>query len=93
MLLHRSPDIIESGQQDEIVLLHPTTGQYITLSGSGAFIWQCLKSETGVQLENLITAVCQTYAVDHPTAKRDVNAFVDELLASNLLTTDSNAPT
>lgn len=85
VLFRRNPDIIESSQQDEVMLLNPESGQYLSLEDVGAFIWRLLGDTEEVSLGQVVAAVCQTYAVDGGTAKRDVETFVEVMVQNGLL--------
>ncbi|MBE7048286.1 MAG: PqqD family protein [Ruminococcaceae bacterium] len=55
----------------------------ITLNESGAFLWNCLQSETTE--EELVAAMTAEYAVDAETARQDVNAFIMQLKEHKIL--------
>lgn len=89
MIFRQNPDIIQSGQHDEIVLLNPESGQYLSLDGVGAFIWRLLDTDQDhLALTQVVEAVCQTYAVEAHTAKADVEQFTEALVQNGLLLTD-----
>lgn len=55
----------------------------INLNDAGAFLWQLMENETTE--EAVVEAMLQNYEVDEATAKADVNKFVAELKAADLL--------
>lgn len=92
MTFRQNPDVIQSAQQDEIVLLHPASGQYLSLAGVGAFIWRLLDDNQEVSLNQIAGAVCQAYAVDEKTATADIQQFTESLVQSGLLFADQTSP-
>ncbi len=68
---------------DEVVLLNLNNHEYYGLNSVGAEVWQLLLKHGG--LAATVEAVKNIYAVDENTARRDVEALVNELLASGLL--------
>ncbi|MEM1095885.1 MAG: PqqD family protein [Bacteroidota bacterium] len=88
MTFRQNPDVIQSGQQDEIVLLHPGSGQYLSLDGVGAFIWRLFDDNQQASLNQIARAVCQAYAVEEETATADVQQFAEVLIQNGLLLAD-----
>lgn len=68
---------------DEIVILDLDQSRYLTLGGSGAALFDLLQQ--GSDVEGLVAALLASYDVDEDTARRDVDAFVDQLRQANLL--------
>jgi len=75
--------IIFQTLHDEIVVLNLTEHEYYGLDSVGADIWQLLLKHRNVS--DAIKSLQQIYAVDEVTARRDIETFVAELLASGLL--------
>ncbi|MEM6645467.1 MAG: PqqD family protein [Bacteroidota bacterium] len=88
MTFRQNPDVIQSGQQDEIVLLNPESGQYLSLDGVGAFIWRLIDDTNEASLAQIVGAVCQTYEIDAKTATQDAHQFTETLLQNGLLLTE-----
>ena len=55
----------------------------ITLNHSGAFVWNCLESDT--TREEVIEKMLKEYDVSAEVAERDLTRFVDMLKANRLL--------
>jgi len=68
---------------DEIVLLNLTEHEYYGLDSVGADIWQLLLKHRNVA--DAVASLQQIYTVDEPTARRDIERFVEELVNSGLL--------
>lgn len=73
---------------DEYVLI-PMGGAALEFSGMvstnavGAFICEKLQSETTAQA--LLEAICGEFAIDKPTARADMDAFLESLRKANML--------
>jgi hypothetical protein len=68
---------------DEIVALDRGAGEYIAVTGSGAVLWPLLVA--GTSRAALTGELSARYDVEHETAARDVDRFVDTLAARGLL--------
>jgi hypothetical protein len=68
---------------DETVLLHLSNRAYFTLDEVGAFAWQRLAS--GDDIEAVATAIEEAFEVDGATARVDLHALVEHLVAAGLL--------
>ena len=55
----------------------------------GSFLWERCD---GATLDQMVAAVCERFAVDEPTARADVDAFLDDLVERGLLRPDGGAP-
>lgn len=71
------------------VLLHVGTGAYFELNASGRFIWEQIAQ--GTDRAALIQALATQYDLEETTAGADVDEFLAELEARDLLDTTSPA--
>jgi hypothetical protein len=67
----------------EVVMLSERAGAYFGLDGIGSEIWRLIGEPRRVS--ELCGTLAQRYDVDAETLTRDVTAFLDELLARNLV--------
>ncbi len=68
---------------DEIVMLDGQQSQYLATNASGTLLWQMLhKGATRGQLVDLLVS---RYAIDEEQAGSDIDVFLDELRARELL--------
>jgi hypothetical protein len=67
----------------EAVLINLSNGMYYSIDGVGGRIWELI--ERGVCLDKVIQDVMSRYDVDEETANADVQTFVNELIAENLV--------
>ena len=52
-------------------------GEMIALNETGAFLWELLEKETG--MEEILRAMTDRYGIDEATAQKDAAAFLDML--------------
>ncbi len=68
---------------EEIVALDVTESTYLAVGPVGAAMWPRLAE--GAQVDELVGVVVERFEVDGDTARRDIDAFLDELAARDLL--------
>jgi hypothetical protein len=68
---------------DEAIVINVVTGRYYDLERSAALVWTMLTG--GASADEVTTAICERFDVDAATARPDVHALVDELLAEELI--------
>jgi hypothetical protein len=67
----------------EVVMLSERAGAYFGLDAIGSEIWKLLAQPCRVS--DLCQSLAQRYDVEEDTLTRDVTAFLDDLLARNLV--------
>lgn len=67
----------------EVVALDAEASKYLAANASGAVLWQALAK--GATRAELAAELVSTFDIDAATARRDVDAFVAELEARQLL--------
>jgi hypothetical protein len=67
----------------DVVMLSERAGAYFGLDGIGSEIWRLIEEPRRVS--ELCGTLAQRYDVDAETLTRDVTAFLDALLARNLV--------
>ncbi len=68
---------------DDVVVLDLEQSRYLSLAGSGAVLYELLQQDC--KLDDLVATLLERYEVDEQTARRDVEAFVEQLQQANLL--------
>lgn len=58
----------------------------INLNSTAAFLWECV--DKGLNRQEMIAQILQTFEVDEETAIRDVNGFSDMLLREGFASED-----
>ncbi len=85
MRLRLAPDLLTSAlTEDEVVILHPKQGTYFSLDHVGAALWHHLAAAPRTVAE-LIAFVEAHYQVSAEACRGEVETFVEDLLAQDLL--------
>ncbi|MFC4858689.1 PqqD family protein [Actinophytocola glycyrrhizae] len=79
----RTTDISARTIGGETIVLDLPNSQYFAITGVGSRVFELLGEER--TLDDLVTTVVTEFEVDEPTARRDVEAFVDRLGRARLL--------
>lgn len=59
------------------------TSVLVTLSDTAEYLWNLLSE--GIEYEEIITKITEDYEINEQTAKKDLDAFLENLKANNLL--------
>jgi hypothetical protein len=81
----RDPDMIAAEMDGDVVMMSIERGEYFGIGGVGTRLWELVEEPRSV--DDLCAAICREYEVDEGTCRRDVSAFVEELLGRGLLQT------
>jgi hypothetical protein len=68
---------------DEAIVINVVTGRYYDLEGTGALAWAMLVA--GASPEEVAGTLAERFQVDAATARADVDALVEGLLAEELI--------
>ena len=79
----RTTDISARTIGGETIVLDLPNSQYFAITGVGSRVFELLGEDR--TLDDLVTTIVAEYEVDEPTARRDVQAFVDRLHEARLL--------
>lgn len=79
----RSGDALTRLVDGEIVMFHPTRGEYFALGATGSRIWQLL--ERPISMSAVCGQLRQEFDVDAETCHTQVRAFLDELASADLV--------
>lgn len=79
----RTTDISARTIGGETIVLDLPNSQYFAITGVGSRVFELLGEDR--TLDDLVATVVAEYEVDEPTARRDVQAFVDRLHQARLL--------
>lgn len=76
-------DMVWRSVEDEIVVLHRGSWQYLTVNEAGALLWtRLVEGSTRNELASLLVS---EYGIDESRAETDVNAFLALLAGCALL--------
>lgn len=81
-----APEVIWRVVDDQVLFLHTTTGDYLSLNDSGAFVWQMLAE--GLPVSDIGRNLAKRYGISLDTALADVNDLIEELKAASILSDD-----
>lgn len=84
----RKQDLVHSDMDGEVVMMSIDQGKYFGIGGTGNRIWDALEQHQTT--EQLVEIICSEYQVDPGTATRDVQAFLNRLLESELISHAQN---
>ena len=80
-----SDDVLFQDMGDEWVLLNMQTEKYFGLGGVSARLWQLFSEDSSVP--RALATIQEEYDVDGATAERDLEAFLEKLVAVQLVAT------
>ena len=76
---------------DEVIAINLETGAYYALAGPAADVWTLAAG--GGSTDEIVTELDARYDTDADTLRRDVDAFVGELVEQGLAASTDEAPT
>lgn len=79
----RTTDISARTIGGETIVLDLPNSQYFAITGVGSRVFELLGEERTV--DDLVATIVAEFVVDEPTARRDVELFVDRLRQAQLL--------
>jgi hypothetical protein len=82
MRFKRHPDVAFRTIAGQAVIVVPATQAMHTLNEVGTFVWERCEGKTA---EELVSAIVAEFEVDQATARRDLEAFAEELSGKRML--------
>jgi len=82
-VLTRNNEILWKLIEDKVVLLDMDEGRAITLNEVGSHIWTSLEKEK--TNDELVQDVTSAFDIGEDTARKDTNAFLDDMLKRDLI--------
>ncbi|MFO0606547.1 MAG: PqqD family protein [Polyangiales bacterium] len=83
--VQRARDTAWRRVEDEVAIISMDANRIRLLNRVGSFLWERCDNAT---VGELVDALCERYDVDAEAARRDVDAFLDDLRARGLVTTE-----
>lgn len=80
-----APQVIHEAIEGEVIIINLETGNYYSVKGSGASIWEVLHSSTAIDLEGVVDALAPRFETPRAELEAACSRFVDELSAEGLL--------
>lgn len=81
-IVHHAGDAVWRRYDDQVAVISLDASRVRLFNPVGSFLWERCD---GATIGDMVLAVCQRFAVDEPTARADVEAFIDDLVARGLL--------
>lgn len=81
--LHHSPDAAWRRIDGQVAIISLDANRVRLLNRVGSYLWERCDGRTPAQL---VDDACARFAVDADVARRDVDAFVDDLVGRGLIT-------
>lgn len=82
----RAEDLSSRAVDGTVVLLDERDWNYLHLNSTGALLWPLI--EGGATAADLSAALAKTFGISEADAQRDVEAFLADLVAKDLVTAD-----
>lgn len=79
----RTDDYISTKLGGEEVILHKESENYFGLNAVGTQLWESLEEPRTI--DDLVTTICEEFDVSEEESRKDVESFVDDLEAANLI--------
>jgi coenzyme PQQ synthesis protein D (PqqD) len=79
----RSSELSARVLGDETIVLHLTSSRYLSITGVGSRLFELLNEDRTV--DELVSTILDEYEVDPVVARRDVDGFIADLRAAELL--------
>ena len=86
ILYRQNPDMVATAMDGDVVMMNIGTGEYFSIRGSGARIWELARSP--ISELDLVKAICDEFNVEEAVCKTDVRKFLTELLDAGLILND-----
>jgi Coenzyme PQQ synthesis protein D (PqqD) len=80
-----APQVIHETIDGEVIIINLATGNYYSVKGSGADVWDIVQSSPGTDVSEIATVVARRF--DHPreAIEEEVARFLDELKREELV--------
>ncbi len=79
----RSEGVLSQGVPDKLVLLTPHDGNYFSVNGIGARIWELCDGTRSVA--NIVATMAEEYEAPLETIETDIVELLDDLLSQHLI--------
>lgn len=89
-LAPNASEIVAKSFDGEVIIINLVTGAYYSLAGVGATIWQAI--ENRLPGREILATVSAHYDVEPATATADLERFIAELRAENIVVESEGEP-
>lgn len=86
-----TPHVIHETIDDEVIVINLASGNYYSVKGAGADVWDVLQSSPGAGVGAIAAAVAQRYDRPSDVVESEIAEFVTRLKDEELVTTVEGA--
>jgi len=83
LTFQRSPTILATDMDGDLVMMNIERGEYVGLKGIGPRLWALLEQPGSV--DDLVAVVTREYEIDDATCRRDIQGFLDQMIAKGMV--------
>ena len=83
--LVRSPDLVSTNMDNEIVMMSIEKGEYYGIGGVGTDVWELLQEP--ITIDEILNSVCPEYDISEEGCRSEIDAFISELVRRGLVVT------
>jgi Coenzyme PQQ synthesis protein D (PqqD) len=87
-----TPHVIHESIDGEVVVINLETGNYYSMRGSGAGIWELLQSRPAIARSEFVDGIAESYGGAHDEVAAAIGELLDELVSEGLLVGADSSP-
>jgi coenzyme PQQ synthesis protein D (PqqD) len=80
-----APQVIHESIDGEVIIINLETGNYYSVKGSGARVWDAIQAAPATSAGTIVDALAPTYDAPREELEPAIDSFVRELLDEGLL--------
>jgi Coenzyme PQQ synthesis protein D (PqqD) len=80
-----APQVIHESIEGEVIIINLETGNYYSVKGSGAHVWDVIQAAPAVSTSTVVDAVAPAYDSPREELAPAIDGFVGQLLEEGLL--------
>ncbi|HZT52759.1 MAG TPA: PqqD family protein [Gaiellaceae bacterium] len=80
-----TPHVIHETIDGEVIVINLASGNYYSMRGAGADVWEIVQAQPGTDASGIVAAVSQRFDAPTETVEREVAAFLEELRREELI--------
>jgi Coenzyme PQQ synthesis protein D (PqqD) len=80
-----APQVIHESIAGEVIIINLSTGNYFSLTGAGADVWEVIHLSPGISTSKLVDALSDRFAATGSVLGESVSAFVEQLKEEGLV--------
>jgi hypothetical protein len=86
-----APQVIHESIDGEVIIINLETGNYYSVKGSGAHVWDVIQAGSAISTSMVVDAVAPAYDAPREELAPAIGDFVGRLLAEGLVTETADA--